>query len=60
VHVHTSAYVAMADSSIWTHEDVKCLSSLDLSDYDFLSVSKDGFVPVHVKLDENRLNHPCC
>jgi hypothetical protein len=46
VHADTSACVAMADSSIWTHEDVKCLSGLDLSDYDFLSVSKDGFVPL--------------
>jgi hypothetical protein len=60
VHIDTSACVAMADSSIWTHEDVKCLSGLDLSDYDFLSVSKDGFVPVHVELVENRLNHTCC
>jgi hypothetical protein len=38
----------MANSSIWTYVDVKYLSGLDLSDYDFLSVSKDGFVPVHV------------
>jgi hypothetical protein len=50
----------MADSSIWTHEDVKCLSGLDLLDYNFLSVSKDDFVPIHVKLVENRLNHTCC
>jgi hypothetical protein len=60
VHADTSACVAMADSSIWTHEDVKCLSGLDLSDYDFLSLSKDGFVPVHVKPVENWLNHTCC
>jgi hypothetical protein len=59
VHVDTLACVAVADSSIWTHEDVKCLSDLDLSDYDFLSMSKDGFVPVHVKLVKNRLNHTC-
>jgi hypothetical protein len=38
----------MANSSIWMHEDVKCLFGLDLSNYDFLSVSKDGFVPLHV------------
>jgi hypothetical protein len=50
IHADTSACVAMVDSSIWTHEDVKYLSCLDLSDYDFLSMSKDGFVPVHVKL----------
>jgi hypothetical protein len=42
VHANTSARVAMADSSIWTYEDVKCLSGLDLSNYNFLSVSKDG------------------
>jgi hypothetical protein len=60
VHADTSTCIAMTDSSIWTHEDVKCLSGLDLSDYDFLSVSKDGFVPVHVKPVENRLNHTCC
>jgi hypothetical protein len=60
VHADTSACVAMADSSIWTHDNIKCLSGLDLSDYDFLSVSKDGFVPVHVKLVENWLNHTCC
>jgi hypothetical protein len=42
VHANTLARVAMADSSIWTYEDVKCLSGLDLSNYDFLSVSKDG------------------
>jgi hypothetical protein len=57
VHVDTSACVAMANSSIWTHDDVKCLSGLDLSDYYFLSVSKDGFVPVHVKPVEIWLNH---
>jgi hypothetical protein len=60
IHADTSAYVSMDNSSIWTHEDVKCLSGLDLSDYDFLSVSKDGFVSVHVKPVENWLNHACC
>jgi hypothetical protein len=30
VHVDTSTCVAMTDSSIWTHEDIKCLSGLDL------------------------------
>jgi hypothetical protein len=60
VHVDTSTCVAMADSSIWIHEDAKCLSGLDLSDYDFLSVSKDDFVPIHVKPVENQLNHTCC
>jgi hypothetical protein len=60
IHADTSAYVAMADSSIWTHEYVKCLSGLNLLDYDFLSVPKDGFVPIHVKPVENQLNHTYC
>jgi hypothetical protein len=29
VHVDTSACVATADSSVWSHEDVKCSSGLD-------------------------------
>jgi hypothetical protein len=29
VHVDTSACVAMADSSVWSHEDVKCSLGLD-------------------------------
>jgi hypothetical protein len=60
IHADTSACVPMADSSIWMHENVMCLSGLDLSDYDFLSVSEDGFVPVHVKPVKNWLNHTCC
>jgi hypothetical protein len=60
VHGDTSACVAMANSSIWTYNDVRCLSGLDLSDYDFLSVSNDGFVSVHIKLVKNQLNHTCC
>jgi hypothetical protein len=60
VHTDTSACIAMVDSSIWTYEDVKCLSGLDLLDYDFLSVSKDGFVPIHIKPVKNQLNHTYC
>jgi hypothetical protein len=60
VHTDTSACIAMANSSIWRYDNVNCLLGLDLSDYDFLSVSKDGFVPIHVMSVENRLNHTCC
>jgi hypothetical protein len=60
VRADTSTCIAMADSSIRRHDDVRCLSGLDLSYYGFLSVSKDGFVPVHVKPVKNRLNHTCC
>jgi hypothetical protein len=37
----------MAD---WQHGSTQCLSGKDLTGYDFLSVSKDGFVPKSVQL----------
>ena len=50
VQADTSAEVAMADASVeWQHGNIQCLSGLDLSSYDFISVSKDGFVPISVK-----------
>jgi hypothetical protein len=47
VHADASAYIALADATDdWQHESTQRLSEKDLSGYDFLSVSKDGFVPV--------------
>ena len=57
VHVDNSAQVAIAEASSWPHYDIKCWSVQNLSDCDFLSVSKDDFVLVSVKPMENRLNH---
>jgi hypothetical protein len=49
--VDTSAYIALADATTgWQHGNAQCLSGKDLISYDFLSVSKDGFVPVSVQL----------
>jgi hypothetical protein len=46
VHGDNFACVAVADShSIGVHDDVKCLSGLDLSDYEFISCSNNGFIP---------------
>jgi hypothetical protein len=56
VPVHVSAGVAMADSLSWTHYNIKCLSGQDISDCDFVSVSKDGFIPVSIKPVDDRLN----
>jgi hypothetical protein len=33
----------------WQYGSAQCLSGKDLSGYDFLSVTKDGFVPVSVQ-----------
>jgi hypothetical protein len=50
VHANASAYIALADvMADWQHGSAQCLSGRDLTDYDFLSVSKEGFVPVFVK-----------
>ena len=48
----------MADSdSIGAHDNVKCLSGMDLSDYDLISYTKDGFVSIVLKPMDNQLNH---
>jgi hypothetical protein len=58
VHGDNSAFVAVVDShSIGIHDDVKCLSGLDLSDYEFVSCSNNGFIPTIIKLFDNQLNH---
>jgi hypothetical protein len=42
--------VAVAESQVDVQGgQVECLTGRDLSDYDYVSVSKDGFVPISVK-----------
>jgi hypothetical protein len=58
VHGDNSACVAVDDShSIGVHDDVKCLSGLDLSNYEFVSCSNNGFIHTVIKPFDNRLNH---
>lgn len=33
----------------WQHPNATCLMGRDLSEYDFLSATKSGFVPVSLK-----------
>ena len=57
VHGDTSSFVALADSdSISAHDNVKCLSSVNLSDYELISCTKDGFISTVLKPMDNRLN----
>jgi hypothetical protein len=50
VHTDASTYIALADAMAdWQHGSTQCLSGKDLTGYDFLSVSKDGFVSVSVQ-----------
>jgi hypothetical protein len=50
VKADDSACIALAESQGDLHEGaVKCLTGRDLSNYDYASVGKDGFIPVNVK-----------
>jgi hypothetical protein len=50
VHADTSAYMALADATAdWQHGSAQCLSGKDFTGYDFLSISKKGFVSVSIK-----------
>jgi hypothetical protein len=45
-HKDVSAYITLADAMVdWQHRSTQCLLGKDLVGYDFLSISKDGFVP---------------
>jgi hypothetical protein len=45
-----STYIALADAMVdWQQGSTQCISAKDLTGYDFLSVSKDGFVPMFVQ-----------
>src|SRR6266498_2676230 len=59
VHADNSACVALADSLVdWQHPNATCLTGHDLSDFDFLSATKNGFVLVSIKpIGSNRLPH---
>ena len=58
VHGDTSSYIATTDSNtLGVHDDIKCLSGLDLSDFELISCTKDGFVPATLKPMENRLHY---
>jgi hypothetical protein len=51
IHADTSSYIALVDATVdWQHRGTQCLSGRDLTSYDFPSISKEGFVPVSVKL----------
>jgi hypothetical protein len=59
VHVDVSTYITLTDATAdWQHGSTQCLLGKDLIGYDFLSITKDGFVPVSVQLaSEARLGN---
>ena len=58
VHADNSACVALADSLVdWQHPNATCLMGRDLSDFDFLSATRNGFIHVSLKpIGNNRLS----
>ena len=57
VHLDSSADVAVADAAmLGGHDAIACLSGRDLSSFEFISVTKQGFVPVSLKPIDNQLN----
>jgi hypothetical protein len=59
VHTDMSTYIAVADiMADWQLGSAQCLLEKDLTGYDSLSISKEGFVPVSVKrVSEARLGN---
>ena len=57
VHGDASSFIGTADSEfVGAHDNIKCLSGLDLTDYDLISCTKNGFVSAVLKPMENRLH----
>jgi hypothetical protein len=57
VHVDALACIAVGDAPVlWTYEIATCLTGVDFSDYQFISIDKKGFIPVMLEPMENRLN----
>jgi hypothetical protein len=57
VHDDALACIAVADAPVlWTYETATCLTGVDFSDYQFISIDKKGFIPVMLEPMKNRLN----
>jgi hypothetical protein len=57
VHADASACIAVDDAPVlWTYETTTCLTGVDFSDYQFISIDKKGFIPAMLEPMENRLN----
>jgi hypothetical protein len=58
IEADTAMCIALMETPMeWQHGNMRCLTGRDLSGYDFISVDRDSFVPIHVKpADIARLN----
>jgi hypothetical protein len=57
VHADASACIAVVDAPVlWTYETATCLTGVDFSDYQFISIDKKGFIPIMLEPMANWLN----
>jgi hypothetical protein len=50
IEADNSACIALTDAPIdWQHGEMQCLTGRDLSDYDYVAIGRDGFVPIKVQ-----------
>ena len=57
VHSYSSTDVSTVDAPTHGgHDAIACLSGRDLSSFEFVSVTRQGFVPMSLKPIDNRLN----
>jgi hypothetical protein len=57
VHADASVCIVVANVPVLlTYETATCLTGVDFSDYQFISMDKKGFIPVMLESMENRLN----
>jgi hypothetical protein len=52
VHVATTSQEKM--KPLWTYETAMCLTGVDFSYYQFISIDKKSFIPVMLEPMENR------
>jgi hypothetical protein len=60
VQADVDVCITVAESQVNIQEgNMKCLTGMDLTGYDYVSIDKDGFVPISVKpaIGTTRLAH---
>ena len=57
VNADAAAYVATVNApSLRGHDGITCFSGPDLADFEFISINREGFVPIYLKPNDNRFN----
>jgi hypothetical protein len=50
IEADNSACIALTEAPVdWQHGEMRCLTGRDLSDYDYINIGKDGFVPINAQ-----------